>query len=52
MTVPNTASAFTVDVAERIGLDTKVIDIYRIDAKTGHKAPDANPKIKLPKKKN
>ena len=45
------ASAFTVEVAERIGLNSNVIDIYRRDAKTGHKAPAESPKIKPPNKK-
>lgn len=47
------ASAFTVDVIERIGgFSSDVIEIYKRDAKEGHSPPRPLPKSRPPKKKN
>ena len=45
------ASAFTLDVAQRIGLSNQVIDAYKRDATEGHLAPPGSIYVKPPKEK-
>jgi RHS repeat-associated protein len=45
------ASAFALDVAQRIGLSNQVIEAYKRDAKEGHLAPPGSIYVKPPKKK-
>jgi hypothetical protein len=45
------ASAFTIEVGERIGLSKTTIDLFREDARTGHTTPRSSPYTKPPKKK-
>jgi hypothetical protein len=45
------ASAFAVEVGERIGLSKQVIDAFKGDAKQGHLAPPGSTYTRPPKKK-
>jgi hypothetical protein len=45
------ASAFAVEVGERIGLSKEIIQAFRGDAQQGHLRPSGSTYVKPPKKK-